>query len=121
MSTQKTGSLARRGLPRWLLVPAAAAVVVALGLAAAPDEPERFEYGELTIVGENALFVTETKAVRLEAPDVKGSSRGSDRGRGRVRLDVKIKHLNTLGGAGWVFVSATNIEEGETYLMRRRR
>ncbi|MEZ6243843.1 MAG: hypothetical protein R3B57_12465 [Phycisphaerales bacterium] len=106
---------------RWLALPAAVAILIALGLAAAPSEPDRFEYGELTIVGENALFVTETKAVRLEPPDVKGTSRASDNGRGRVRLDVKLKHLNTLGNAGWVFVSAQSVEEGETYLMRRRR
>ncbi len=117
MTTQKPGRLARP----WLLAPAAIAVVIALGLAAAPGDHDRFEYGELTIVGDNALFVTETKAVRLEAPDAKGSARTTDRGRSRVRLDVKLKHLNTLGAAGWVFVSASSVEEGETYLMQRRR
>jgi len=117
MTTMKPARTARR----WLALPAALAVLLALGLAAAPDEPDRFEYGELTIVGENALFVTETQAVRLEPPDVKGTARSSDRGRGRVRLDVKLKHLNTLGAAGWAFVSAQSVEEGETYLMRRTR
>ena len=114
---------------------AAIGVVVLASLAAgfagamlAPAEAQQrgravvaWDYAELTITGNDAIFWAPARGFFLEGPDRRDPERLENSTRLNIFRPIRLLHLNSVGGDGWEVVEAFASSEGETYLLRRAR
>lgn len=79
----------------------------------------RWEYGELTIVGNDAVFWMRDQSFYLEGPEARTPERVTGRHGLNVVQPARVIHLNALGAEGWEVVQAGATPAGEAFLLRR--
>ncbi len=78
-----------------------------------------YEYGELRLIGNDAVFFNANDAFYMEGPDDRTPRRLSGAGRDiSIVQPILVIHLNQLGPAGWEVVEQT--AGSDRILMRRR-
>jgi len=79
----------------------------------------RYEYGELRLIGNDAVFFNADDAFYMEGPDDRTPRRLSGEGRDiSVVQPILVIHLNQLGPAGWEVVEFSG--GSDRILLRRR-
>ncbi len=81
---------------------------------------ERFEYGILVVLTNDAVFWTAAEPFLLEAAEPRVPEQLIGSQRIRVIRPAEVEHLNTLGAAGWDVVQTAAGGDGRSYLLRRR-
>lgn len=86
------------------------------------DAFTRWEYGELLVQGDKAIFATQDRLHELEPPTklLDGTkSMKTTWGKATDVTSVRLLHLNRLGQERWELVTSTALTDGVAYLVRR--
>ncbi|TVQ31518.1 MAG: hypothetical protein EA376_09280 [Phycisphaeraceae bacterium] len=78
-----------------------------------------WEYGQLRLVGHDAVLWTNGGAYFIEGPDRRDAERVEGSTRLRLVKPLLIHHLNAVGPAGWEVVPVPSGTEETTMLLRR--
>jgi len=100
-----------------------AAALFSPGVSAQPrGGGPAWEYGELRLLGLDAVFIIDEQAWFLEGPQRRDQIATKGEAGLQVNPPLDLIHLNTLGEAGWVVVPVPRVSDaggGRAYLMRR--
>ncbi len=114
-----------------ILIAAIVLLMVALAvstsrLASAEHENEviallTYEYGELTVRSEDAIFTTWDRVVYLEGPERRDPIRAVNESKIKLLVPIELYFLSALGAQGWEIDPSTDRLKHDTYLLRRSR
>lgn len=106
----------------------AAAAAGFAGAMLAPAEAQsraraavQWEYAELTILGNDAVFWSPGSGYFLEGPDRRDPERLENTNKFMIIRPIRQLHLNSVGADGWEIVELAVAGDGETFLLRRAR
>ena len=89
-------------------------------LATKPQHTQ-WEYGELVLIKNDAIFFGPTKVWWIEGPDHIRTRYPDNGGPYKIYDSTRMLHMNRLGAAGWELVETVRTAEwGDAYVMRRR-
>lgn len=78
-----------------------------------------YEYGELTVRSEDAIFTTWGRVVYVEGPERRDPVRAVNESKIKVLVPIELYFLSVLGAQGWEIDPSTDRLKHDTYLLRR--